>query len=226
VGAPDEASLLASLMTAPPEPFVPAELTTRKVVALVGCWCGDLESGPDAIAQLRALGPAADLFGPMPYPALQGMLDAAAPAGLRNYFRGGYSADLSDELIAIAVERAATMTSPMSAIHFHQMGGRVGRIGAETSSFSGRAAGYTYNLIGTWMDEADDAEQMALVRASSEAFAPLSMSTTYVNFAGEAASDTIRTAYGDDIYERLSRLKREYDPGNLFNRNPNVHPAP
>lgn len=226
VDAPDEASLMASLMTAPPEPFVPPELTGQKVMALVGCWCGDLAAGADAIAALRALGPAVDLFGPMPYPALQGMLDAGAPAGGRYYFRGGYVADLTDEVIAVAVERAAAMTSPMSMLHFHQMGGAVGRIGVETSSFSGRAAGYTYNLIGAWLDPAEDAAQIALVRATTEALAPLSMSSTYVNFAGEAEGDAVRAAYGDDIYDRLARLKRQYDPGNLFHRNQNVRPAP
>ena len=135
--APDEASLLAAINTAPPEPFVPPELRGHKVVTLVGCWCGDLDAGQAALAPLRGLSPAVDLFGPMPYPALQGMLDAGAPYGLRNYFRGGYVADLSDDVIAVALEHAAPMPSPMSQIHFHQMGGAVSRRGAE-SSFSGR----------------------------------------------------------------------------------------
>ena len=226
VDAPDEASLLASLMTAPPEPFVPPELTGQKVIALVGCWCGDLDAGAAAIASLRALGPAVDLFGPMPYPALQSMLDGGAPYGVRYYFHGGYVADLSDDVIAVAVERAAAMTSPMSQLHFHQMGGAVGRIGVESSAFSGRSAGYTYNLIGAWVDTADDDEQIALVRASSAALAPLSLTSTYVNFVGDAEDSGVRAAYGDQIYDQLARLKRQYDPGNLFNRNQNVRPAP
>jgi hypothetical protein len=35
--APDEASMLAAVLTAPPEPFVPPELVGQKAVALVGC---------------------------------------------------------------------------------------------------------------------------------------------------------------------------------------------
>jgi hypothetical protein len=93
------------------------------VVTIVGCWCGDLDAGQAALSPLRGLSPALDLFGPMPYPALQGMLDAGAPYGLRNYFRGGYAADLSDEVIAAALEHGAAMPSPMSQIHFHHMGG-------------------------------------------------------------------------------------------------------
>jgi hypothetical protein len=226
VDAPDEAALMVSLMTAPPEPFVPPELTGQKVIALVGCWCGDLDAGATAIAPLRALSPAVDLFGPMPYPGLQSMLDGGAPHGLRYYFRGGYVADLSDEVIAVAVERASAMTSPISMIHFHQMGGAVARVGVGSSAFSGRAAGYTYNLIGAWVDVADDDEQIGLVRVTSAALAPLSLTSTYVNFAGDAEDTGVRAAYGDEIYDQLARLKRQYDPGNLFNRNQNVRPAP
>ena len=96
--------------------------------SLVGCWCGDLSEGEAALAPLRGLGPVVDLFGPMPYPALQGMLDGGSPPGLRNYFRGGYVADLDDEVIAAVLEHAARMPSPMSQIHLHQMGGAVGRV--------------------------------------------------------------------------------------------------
>ena len=226
VDAPDEASLLAAINTAPPAPFVPEHLVGQKVVALLGCWCGDPADGAAVLEPLRALGPAVDLFGPMPYVALQGMLDAGAPYGLRNHFRGGYLADLGDDVIATALDHGARMPSPMSQIHFHHMGGAVARVGTATSSFSGRAAGYTYNLIGTWVDPTEDDVHTAAVRALSAALAPLSLPGRYVNFAADGATDAVRAAYGDDIYDRLARLKREYDPDNLFCRNQNVKPAP
>jgi FAD/FMN-containing dehydrogenase len=223
--APDEASLLAAINFAPPEPFVPPELVGRRVLVLVGCWCGDLAAGELALEPLRALMPAVDLFGPMPYPALQGMMDGGAPHGLRNYFRGGFIAALTDEIIEAVLEQGARMPAPMSQIHLHQMGGAVGRVGPRTSSFSGRPAGYTYNLIGTWTDPAEDAMRIATVRDASAALAPLSMGTSYVNFEGEAGGGRARAAYGKETYDRLSRLKAEYDPANLFSRNQNVQPA-
>ena len=223
--APDDASLLVAINTTPPEPFVPPELLGQKVVALVGCWCGDTDAGAAAIAPLRALGPAVDLFGPMPYVALQSMLDGGAPYGLRNYFRAGFAADLTDEIIDAVLRHGAQLRSPMSQIHFHQMGGAVSRFGSDTSSFSGRAAGYTYNLIGTWTDAAEDAEHIAQIRDVGADLAPLSIPGRYVNFDTDADAD-VRGAYGDAIYTRLARLKRQYDPHNLFRRNQNVRPAP
>ena len=104
--APDEASMLAAVNRAPAEAFVPPDLVGQRVVVLVGCWCGDLREGEAALAPLRGLGPVVDLFGPMPYPALQGMLDGGSPPGQRNYFRGGYLADLDDDAISAVLEHA------------------------------------------------------------------------------------------------------------------------
>ena len=223
--APDEATMLAAIMTAPPEPFVPPDLVGRKAVAIVGCWCGDIDAGQTAIEPLRQLGPAVDLFGPMPYPALQGMLDAGAPHGLRNYFRGGFASDLDDELIDVALEHGARMLSPMSAIHLHQMGGAVARVAGDATAFSGRDAGYTYNVVSTWVDPREDAMHIAANRQLSAALAPLSEDGSYVNFLPDADGGEARAAYGDELYLRLARLKREYDSANLFNRNQNVRPA-
>src|SRR4029077_17010277 len=175
-------------------------------------WCGDLEDGATALEPLRRLKPAADVFGPMPYPALQGMLDAGAPAGLRNYFRGGYLSELTDDVIDVVLEQGAAMPAPMSQIHLHQMGGAVGRVGIGDSAFSGRAAAYTYNLVSTWTDVAEDATHIVATHRWAPALAPMSQPSTYVNFLTDAAGDTdtpVRAAYGDDVYERLARLKRE-----------------
>jgi FAD/FMN-containing dehydrogenase len=117
------------------------------------------------------------------------------------------------------------MPSPMSQIHFHQMGGAVGRVKPGATAFSGRAAGYTYNLVSTWTEPGEDAHHIAANRELSAALAPLSAGGAYVNFLSDAGADRVRAAYGDALYDRLARLKREYDPANLFSRNQNIRPA-
>lgn len=223
--APDEASMLAAVMTAPPEPFVPPALVGRKAIALLGCWCGDLDAGARAIEPLRALSPSVDLFGPMPYVALQGMLDGGAAEGLRNYFRGGFLADLDDGVIDVALKYGARMPSSMSQIHFHQMGGAVAKVPADATAFSGRHAGYTYNVVSTWTEPAEDEMHIAANRDLASSLAAMSQGGAYVNFAGDTDVDRVRSLYGDEIYDRLARLKREYDASNLFSRNQNIRPA-
>ena len=218
----DDGSMLISIMTAPPEPFVPAELVGQRAIALLGCWCGDLDEGAAAVQPMRELAPTVDLFGPMPYPALQSMLDAGAPFGLRNYFRTGFLDDLGDPVIDVLVEHGVAMPSPMSQIHVHQMGGAVAR---GESAFTNRDAAFTYNLISTWIEPGEDDVHTAANRAVATALAPLSAGGAYVNFLASTDADAARSAYGPDIYERLAQVKRELDPDNLFRVNQNVLPG-
>jgi len=217
----DDGSMLVSIMTAPPEPFVPAELVGQRAIGLVGCWCGDLDAGAAAVQPMRDLGPAVDLFGPMPYPALQSMLDAGAPFGLRNYFRTGFLDGLGDAVIDVLIEHGAALPSPMSQIHLHQMGGAVAR---GESAFANRDAAFTYNLISTWIEPGEDDVHISANHAAATALAPLSAGRAYVNFLAGNDTDTVRSAYGPEIYARLARVKREVDPGNLFRVNQNVLP--
>jgi FAD/FMN-containing dehydrogenase len=222
---PDEGSMLAVVMTAPPEPFVPPGLVGGKAIGIAGCWCGDIDAGIEALSPLRSLQPAVDLFAPMPYPAVQSMLDDTAPPGLRNYFRSGYLDSLSDDVIDVCLDHGAQMPSPMSAIHLHQMGGAVARVQEGDTAFSGRGAAFTYNLVSTWAEESEDALQIAANGVLAAAMTPLSSGRAYVNFLGDDRTDRVRAAYGDVIYDRLVNLKAEYDPANLFHHNQNIPPT-
>ena len=222
---PDEFTTMAAVITAPPAPFVPAELVGQKVVGIPGCWCGDIEAGQAALAPIRELGPAFDVFGPMPYPVLQGMLDEGAPHGRRSYTRSGYVADLSDGLIDAVLEHGGRMPSPFSQIHFHHMGGAVARVGEDDTAFGNRRAGYAYNVNSMWIDPTEDEVHETSNRELASALAPLSTGGVYVNFLGAEGDARIRAAYGDAKFERLARLKKAYDPKNLFRLNQNIPPA-
>ncbi len=223
---PDAFTTIAAVITAPPAPFVPPELVGQKVVGLAGCWCGDLDAGPAALGPLRELQPAFDVFGPMPYAALQGMLDEGAPPGIRSYTRSGYLADLSDGLIDAALEHGAAMPSPFSQLHLHHMGGALARVGEDDTAFGNRRAAYAYNVNSMWTDPSEDDLHETTNREFAAALAPFSTGGVYVNFLGNEGEARVRAAYGNEKYERLARLKRRFDPQNLFRLNQNIPPAP
>ena len=47
----------------------------------------------------------------------------------------------------------------------------------------------------------------------------------YSNFLTDEGPERVRAAYPGATWERLARIKRQYDPANLFRLNQNIAPA-
>ena len=74
--------------------------TARRCSACCSTWCGDIAEGLRATAPLRALGtPLADAVRPVPYRALQSLIDGSAPHGTHAYWRSHRLPELSDAVI-------------------------------------------------------------------------------------------------------------------------------
>jgi FAD/FMN-containing dehydrogenase len=213
--APDELSLALNLTTAPPLPFLPAEVHGKPIVAVLGVWSGDLASGDAATRPFRTLAPVVtDLFGPMPYTAMQSMLDPLYPRGVWNYFRSAFIDDLDP---APLVEAYSRVPNGMSELHIHQLGGAMGRVPADASAFGNRDHPYLLNVVARSADAAGYPAAVSWAREASRAAGP--DAAAYVNFTGEGPS------YPKDTYDRLVAVKDRYDPTNLFRLNQNIRPS-
>jgi hypothetical protein len=221
---PEELSVVCASVTAPPLPFVPPEMQGQKGIGIVVCYSGDLEEGMRAVQPIKDLAPAVDVIGPMPYLAQQTMLDAANAHGMRYYLKNGYVDELSDDAIDALVANAATMTSPFSQITFQHYQGAVSRLPADSTAYSHRNAKFIFFTIAEWVDPAEDEVHVAWTRGFAQAMHPF-LHGAYVNFLGADEDDRIRSAYGDETYNRLAALKAKYDPENLFALNANIKPA-
>jgi FAD/FMN-containing dehydrogenase len=162
--------------------------------------------------------------GTMPYPAMNTILDAGFPAGSLNYWLSSFTRGLPNELIDIAVERFATVPSPMTAIlveHFH---GAVTRVGATETAVPHRDQGWNLLIPSVWTDPADTEANIAWSRQTFAAMRPHLGTGRWLNYLGDdQAEDAIRAAYGPN-YDRLREVKRRYDPDNVFHLNHNIEP--
>lgn len=216
--APDELTAFCALLTSP---------DGAPLVAYVLAYAGDAAAGEAAIAGFRAFGePVADLVAPMPYTALQQMLDEGFQPGPHVYWRSHFLTGLPDEAINIVVAGANAAPSPLSAVLVEHVGGAVSRVGRDETAFDHRDAEYNLAIIARWLDPAEEEANIAWARTLWEAMQPYARGV-YVNYLGVGDSaDRVREAYSPAKYARLAALKREYDPENIFRRNQNIAPAP
>lgn len=222
--APRELTAALTLRVAPPAPFLPEAWHGRPIAGMVLCHTGgDPEGDLEAV---RGLGdPIVDLVVEKPYVAQQSMLDATQPKGLHYYWKTEFLAGLPDPFLHRFRDEASQVTSPLSqsSIIFH-IGGALGEH-ADDGAVGNRDAAYFSGFAGAWApDDAGD-RHIAWVRDGWEAIRPFSTGGNYVNFQ-LAEDDDARTAaaYGSNL-ERLRRVKRTYDPDNLFRSNRNITPA-
>jgi FAD/FMN-containing dehydrogenase len=215
----DDVFLVAGVVHAPDGSGVP--------LSAVGvCHCGPLDQGEADLKPLLEFGsPAMNMIGPMPYEAVNQMLDAAYPPGALNYWKSVFLSELSDGAIDTMIERFASCPSPMTAMiveHFH---GEVTRIPVEAAAVPHRQPGYNLVITGEWIDPDTTDANIAWTRETYDAFAPYAADRRWLNYlpAGEDDADGLRAVFGPN-YERLVALKKQYDPGNVFHLNANITP--
>jgi len=193
-------------------------------VGVVACHAGAVDDGEAALRPVRAFAPpAVDLLGPLPYTALQSMLDATVPPGLQNYWRSDYLNALDDSTIDIIVDHAAGMTSPLSQTHVHHMGGAVARSATDSTAFGHRHAPFLLNALSIWTNRHEVDTHVTWVKNFTRAMEPYSIGV-YVNFLGDEGDRSVRASYDGNSFSRLVALKTRYDPTNLFRLNQNIKP--
>ncbi|GAA3518425.1 FAD-binding oxidoreductase [Nocardioides daeguensis] len=220
--APDELGTGLVVISGPPEEFVPAHLQGQPVVAVVVCWNGDHAKGQELVQVMRDLAPEVDLVGPMPYVQLQSMLDD--PPGLRQYWSADYHDSFPDGALDVFLEAGARRPSPMTQHLLLPWGGALARVDVDATPLSQRSARWVSHPFATWEDAAADDANIAWVREYRRANAPFTTGGVYLNFIGDEGDERIKAAFGAEKYERLSQIKGEYDPGNVFVGNQNIRP--
>lgn len=222
---PDELATAFAFFPAPPEQFVPEHLHGKTVLGIIVCYCGEVVEGERVVHPLKKLGPpAVNLVGPMPYTALQALLDPTAPPGWRWYNTGEHLSDLPDQSIDALVDHAPKGLAPLTQIIVFRHGGAVSRVDDAETAFSNRETTYLLHPLAAWMEPEEDERHITWLRGLVGAMEPYKTGGVYLNFMPED-DERLLDGYGAEKYRRLVALKEKYDPTNMFRFNHNVRPT-
>jgi FAD/FMN-containing dehydrogenase len=223
---PDQLTTLANILIAPPVPFLPEATHGQPVVGILGMYAGPVEDGAKAAQPLRTLAePIADLMGPMPYTAMQSLLDPLWTAGAQNYFTGAVLNGLTDATLDTLLAHHAAGQAPVRELHLHHCGGAMARVAASATAFAHRDAAYVLNIIARSPVSESFSEHVNWARTTHRAVDPETTAGGYVNFTSEYGADKVQASYPPDTYARLVSVKDRYDPTNLFQLNQNIRPS-
>jgi len=223
-GADDDTNVWAVLRQAPPLPFLPKRVHGTHVLVLAACHIGDHRAAKRALSPLRGFGTViGEHVGVMPFKNWQQAFDPLLTPGARNYWKSHNFTHLEDELLDVVVEYAGKMPSPQCEIFFGALGGAVGRVAPDATAYCHRDAAYVLNVHGRWDDAVEDDKCIGWARDFFRASAPYATGGVYSNFMTADETDRVSSAYGSG-YDRLVKVKQEYDPNNLFRMNQNIKP--
>ena len=227
--APEDLGVGIAFVSAPPEPFVPPEMHFKPITGIVVCWTGSQEEGEKVCAPIREVAqPVMDMVGPIPYAALQSMLDGGGPHGTRGYFKAEFLPELSDDVIAKAVGHGHNRPSPTTQLLFEPMGGAMKNVDDDDSAVGRRDIPWCYHALAMWMEPGQEVEDThrAWARGLQADLEPHTTTGVYLNFTSDSVDDDrVRKTFGPEKYARLQALKDQYDPQNLFRLNQNIKPS-
>jgi FAD/FMN-containing dehydrogenase len=226
--APDDLGAAVAFVSAPPEPFVPPEMHFKPILGLVICWTGDHEEGERVIAPIREVAqPMMDMVQPMPYSALQTMLDGGASPGTNAYLKADFMMELGEDAIEKLIAHGAARPGPMCQLLLEPMGGAIARKDPDETALGRRDVPWCYHALALWMEpgqEVHDAHVEWAKRLSAD-LEPETTEGVYLNFTSDEGEDRVRSTYGPEKYAKLVELKDKYDPGNMFHLNQNIKPS-
>ena len=220
--APDELSIIANVMPAPPMPFVPEAYYGQMILFGLFVYDGPADAGEKAIAPFRALAePVTDMLKPMRYVEM-------FPPEEEEY----HPTAVSHTMFVDHIDRSTAETvikyleasdAPMKAMQFRVLGGAISRVPAETTAYAHRQAKIMVNVAAFYGNPEEKASRQVWVNDFAAALHQ-GDSSAYVNFLGADGAARLGDAYPPATLARLQAVKARYDPDNLFRLNHNIVP--
>ena len=222
---PDEMNSAVLVMRLPPAPIIPEPLRGRQVLAVRAFYLGDAAAGRRALAPLLAHAgpPLVDGFDLRAFPDASAAANGpdVPPIALRQYVELFHH--LPASALAGAAESGAVANSPMAFVELRHWGGAMARPAADAGPAGARHVPFSVMAVAPYL-QPDRRPVDNHVDRLADHLAPCATGDAFLNLL----TDPTRTsdAFGADDYRRLSRIKWQWDPDNVFRLHHNIPPRP
>jgi FAD/FMN-containing dehydrogenase len=144
----------------------------------------------------------------------------------RNYWKGHFVRELSDELIDELLRRIVALGREPGSILIESLHGGPKDPDVPAGALGFRGAAFNVSAMAAWLDPGLDAEHIAWARETAAAVEPWSTSGGYANYMqADEPIERVRAAFGPEAFDRLQALKTRLDPDNVLHRNQNIPPG-
>lgn len=216
LAAPEEMNVSMVIVTLP---------NGRGFVGISVAYLGDIAQGEKLLKPLREFGkPMMDGIKVETYLALQdGGRGGGLPAGQNYYMKSGYMNELDPGLVDAVLEgfRADSKRSYVAVCS--QLGGAINRVPENATAFPHRDGEFDFMVGASWKNNDYSEANVSYMRSLWKTIEPFTRDF-YVNNDLEQNADKIRATYRGN-FQRLQRIKNQYDPSNLFRLNANIKPS-
>lgn len=217
---PDEMTSSIAIIPFPDVPQAPPPFRGRRVAHVRVAYTGGAEEGEELLRPLRAAGPRlVDAVGELPYTASDSIHnDPTDPAG---YFA-------THTLLREPPSPDGLLDARDLVVEVRHLGGALAKQQGHPNSVGNRDAAYFAAALSPGLAPGTDTSALRPAHDRvARALEPWATGGQVLNFlyGDNATPDQVRKAYEPEDYERLRRLKAEWDPRNTFRLNHNIPPA-
>ncbi|WP_163528062.1 FAD-binding oxidoreductase [Halobacillus ihumii] len=218
--APDELIVFVDMMTAPPFPFLPSKYHHQPMISATFCYTGNIDKGEAVIAPFREIGNIIlDQVKPQPYKDL--LLNL--PEGVGFYGRNMYMETLDEQKAKTFVREINQDPTSNLSIQTRVLGGAISRVPKNYTAFSHRNKPYLV-IITNFFTSMEEVDKNHAYNENVWKRLKKYAAGADVNFMGIGENGRLKDVYSEENLNRLSELKKRYDPENIFHNNLNLLP--
>ncbi len=188
------------------------------------CYSGPEKDAEKVLAPIRKLGePAFTNLGPVDYVAIQRSWDYADFRNIGEYLKSGFVNEYPDSMLDAAISGFEPDPRRNTMLYFQQSGGAIGRVAADATAFPHRKALAAMMVLTSWPLDTDGSPHIDYLRDYWSTIEPRTDGFYTVDVANQAQQFVNNNYQGN--FPRLLKVKKKYDPDNLFRLNANIAPA-